>query len=140
MKTMMFLLLGALLFSGCGDLLPSNLIVEESGQTEYFVQNETEFELQLSFRRHGAETPDVVHVAPNAIERFAFDDGFGINPRPSDTFAAVEVVAFDQGAEVAFFEQAPIRDDGEWIGGRVDETYYGLSEWFLTIKNSTLAR
>ncbi len=133
MKIQLLTLCAALLGGACG---PGG---EPAGSAAYFLDNQSAVSLRveatLSPALGGGQ--EVLATVPAATVAELYRDGaIGQNPRPPDSFAAIQVFRVDTLARV--YLQDPVVD-GPWTSARQDQKSYGLTHFTLVLKDSHLS-
>ncbi len=142
MNKLIFLFLPLLFLStACTQNQTDSLIFEPAGSADYYINNQTSSDLSVLFTTSAALgfEKDSVVVAENSSQKILDDGIFGINPRPEDSFSSISFYKPGDTDEPAFIFEPVTNDEWEIIGSELEETGYGLTEFELTLTDSTLA-
>lgn len=122
-------------FASCGG---EDVISEPAGAAQYFINNQTTGELNVSFvttTALGSMTIDTIPTFQIGVSKEIFQDGIiGVNPRPEDSFSELLFIKdndFDQPYKITEVSN----DQWEIISTDFNGSSYGLTIFQLNIRD-----
>jgi hypothetical protein len=120
----------------------TNVIDEPAGSAVYYLNNETDYVLNVEFMTTwelGFKVDSSNIVSSNTKVKLLEDAMFGVNPEPSHSFKSIRLYTFINNSKKPVFEMDPIIDE-RWsiIEQNIGKSGYGNTAYQLIVENSDL--